>query len=46
MGSPIGGIIAELKLRLIESKICEKFRNKIKLWLRYVDNIYAVITEE
>ena len=45
MGSPVASVIAELKLRLVENKICEKFRNKI-IWLRYVDDIYAVITEE
>ena len=33
MGSPIASIIAEQKLRLIENKICEKFRNKIKFAL-------------
>ena len=38
MGSPIVGIIAEL--RLIENEICEKFKNKIKLWLRYIDDEY------
>ena len=44
--SPITGIIAELKFRLIENKIYEHFNNKIKLWLRYVDDVYAIIIGE
>ena len=46
MDSPTAGIIAELKLRLIENKICEKFKNKIKLSLRYVHDVYAKIKED
>ena len=31
-------VTAEFKLRLIKNKICEKFKKKIKLQLRYVDD--------
>ena len=43
MGSPISGLLAEMKLRIMEKKIPHKFKNEIKFWFRYVDDIIAVL---
>ena len=43
MGSPIAGIIAEWKLHIIEVIISEKLGEKIHTWLRYVDDVFAII---
>ena len=37
MGSPISGILAEMKFRILEKQIKIKCRVEIKYWFRYVD---------
>lgn len=42
MGSPISQNLSELKIRILEEKIIEKYK-EIKYWIRYVDDIFAII---
>ena len=41
-GSPVSGILAELKPRKLE-KIIRKFKNVIVHWFKYVDDIFVII---
>lgn len=43
MGSPISVVIAEIVMQKIESLIFENLPCDIKLWKRYVDDIFAII---
>jgi len=45
MGCPLSPLLAELFLKDFESRLqrLTTFKNKIKLWRRYVDDIFAVI---
>lgn len=42
MGLPISGLMAELKLRPIESQIMENYELKPTLWIRYVDDVFVI----
>ena len=46
MGSPVSGILVELKLRKLEEIIRSKFKSIIVHWFRHVDDIFAIIKEE
>ena len=43
MRSSISGILGELKLRKLEEIINIKFKNRIRIWLRHIDDIFAFI---
>ena len=43
MGSPISVVIAELVMQKIENQIFENFPVEIKIWKRYVHDVFAVI---
>lgn len=45
MGNPLSGFISEIFLAKLEEKLEEK-RMMPKLWIRYVDDIFAVIDRE
>ena len=40
------GTLAKLKLRKLEEIIKMKFKKKIKIWFRYVDDIFAVLKRD
>ena len=46
MGSPISGILAEIKLRILEEQIKIKYRDEIKYWFRYIDDIFTVLNKD
>ena len=46
MGSPISVVIAELVMQKIENQIFENFPVEIKIWKRYVDDVFAVIPKD
>ena len=46
MGSPISVVIAELVMQKIENHIFENFPVEIKIWKRYVDDVFAVIPKD
>ena len=46
MGSPISDILAEMKLRILEEQIKIKYKEEIKYWFRYIDNIFAVLNKD
>ena len=41
MGSPISGILAEMKMRILQEQIKTKYKKEIKYWFRYVDYIFS-----
>ena len=41
MESSVSGILAKLKLRKIKEVIKIKFKNKIKIWLRHGNDVFA-----
>ena len=43
MISPVSGLLAEIKLRIMEKKIAQDFKNEIKVRFRYVDDVIAVL---
>ena len=45
MGLPILRILGTLKLKKVEQVIEEKFRDKIKNCVRYVDEIFAIMAK-
>ena len=45
MGSPISSILAEMKLRILEEHIKINYKNEIKYWFRYIDDIFAVLNK-
>ena len=46
MESPISGILAELKLWKLEGILKIKFKIRIKIWLRYVDDIFVILEKD
>ena len=46
MGSPISVVIAELVMQKIENQIFENSPVEIKIWKRYVDDVFAVIHKD
>ena len=45
MGSPIANILAEMKLKIVEEQIKIKYRDEIKYWFRYVDDIFTLLNK-
>ena len=37
MGSPISGILAEMKMRILEEQIKVKYKKEIKYWFENID---------
>ena len=46
MGSPISVVIAELVMQKIENQIFDNCPVEIKIWKRYVDDVFAVIPKD
>ena len=45
MGSPIADILEEMKLKKLEEQIKIKYRDEIKYWFRYIDDIFTVLNK-
>ena len=43
MGSPLSPIIANMVMEEIEKTALNTYLNPPSLWLRYVDNVYAIM---
>ena len=46
MGSPTSVVIAELVMQKIENQIFDNCPVEIKIWKRYVDDVFAVIPKD
>lgn len=45
LGSPISNVIAEWKLRNLDTKILNEHKTEFRLWLRHVDNIFIITSK-
>ena len=43
MGSPLSPIIANMVMEEIEQTALNTYLNPLSLWLRYVDDVYAIM---
>ena len=46
MGSPLGPVLANIFMVELETSVISKLRNKVKLWKRFVDDIYCLARSE